>query len=113
MRLLSAIVALAGGLIVTGSSCFQTTCVVSADCPVGLVCGLGGQCLDRQCGPILDDDQNIVPDGGLGSNCGPGEHCVEGRCQLRSTDYLCEAGPNLCGPARPDTGVSPPTDGGN
>ncbi len=101
------------GLLTMGSSCLQTTCQVSADCPVGLVCGLGGVCAERECGPILNDDQNVVPDGGLGSNCGPGEHCVEGRCQLRSSDYLCEAGPNLCGPNRPDTGVAQGVDGGN
>lgn len=101
------------GLLTMGSACLQTTCQVSADCPVGLVCGVGGVCVERECGPILNDDQNIVPDGGLASNCGSGEHCVEGVCQLRSSDYLCEAGPNLCGPDRPDTGVAQGIDGGN
>lgn len=104
MRLLLVGGCLGLGLFLAGSSCTDVTCATAADCPVGQVCGLGSLCVDRQCGLILDDSINIIPDGGLSSNCGAGEYCVEGICQLRSTDYLCEAGPGRCGPNQPDAG---------
>ena len=86
-----------------GSSCAETSCEASEDCPVGQVCGRGRICAPRQCG--------FVVDGSICDSCDPGYSCVEGVCQIGSSDYLDAAGTSEGGPQpAPDTGA--PADSG-
>jgi len=81
-----------------GASCSENSCEASEDCPVGQVCGRGRVCAPRQCG--------FVVDGSLGDSCDPGYSCVEGTCQISSTDYLDAAGTSEGGPQpAPDSGA--------
>ncbi len=81
-----------------GSSCAETSCEASEDCPVGQVCARGRICAPRQCG--------FVVDGSIGDSCDPGYSCVEGVCQIGSSDYLDAAGTSEGGPQpAQDTGA--------
>ncbi len=84
-----------------GSSCADQTCRVSEDCPVGQVCGRGRICAPRQCG--------FVVDGGIGHSCEDGYRCVEGVCQIRSTDFLDASG---APGGLPEAGPTPAQDSG-
>ena len=83
---------LAMALPLFGSSCSERHCSGAEDCAVGEICGRGRICAPRECGFVVDG--SVIDSCGIGSGGGvrPGYRCIEGVCQIVSTDYLDASG---------------------
>tara|TARA_B100001250_G_C19526448_1_gene668308 strand:+ start:366 stop:776 length:411 start_codon:yes stop_codon:yes gene_type:complete len=104
------LLALAVALPVTGASCNDRPCEHAQDCPVGEICGRGRICAPRECGFVVDGSVIDSCSSLAATSRGPGYRCVEGICQIVSTDYLDAAGrPPLPGS---DSGQAPGNDSG-
>lgn len=77
---------------------------------MGEICGRGRVCVPRECGFVVDGSVIDSCSSLAATSRGPGYRCVEGICQIVSTDYLDAAGrPPLPGS---DSGSGPGNDSG-
>jgi hypothetical protein len=94
------------------SSCSERSCDSAEDCPVGDICGRGRVCGPKECGFVLD----ALGGGAIEDSCLAGYRCVEGACQISTSDYLCQERPELCpevdAGAVVDAGAEPIQDSG-